>query len=448
MTGPASTRLQSYLDDFDHARLGSFHVRMVVVTGLCWMWAGLGVSTIGFVIPALRTDWGLSSSQAGLVASAGLVGMMLGAILAGSLSDRIGRRTTLALDMLWLGLFSALSSLASSYPVLLGLRFLAGLGLGAVLPVASTLVSEYSPVRYRGAMLTLLNAFWGLGGGLAALVGYLLVGEYGWRPALLFTGLAVLSAPLVWWLLPESMRFLIGRGRLEDALATAHHIQVPLDPQHSLNPPTVPVRPPPARAREWPWSHPYLGRTASLWLLWFALNFTFQGVFVWLPSLLMAAGNSLAQSSLFSIFINLGQVPGTLLAAFLADRFNRRGTLAAFLVFWAGALVTFGFSAGSAAILIWGFLLASGNGASWGLAYPLTTEFYPTRMRGAATGWATGFGRAGGILAPLVVGYLIQTGVPNPLIFALLGASPLLATLGLIGLRQSTTGRTLEEIAH
>jgi MFS transporter, putative metabolite:H+ symporter len=448
MTGPASSRLQSYLEDFDHARLGGFHVRMVIVTGLCWMWAGLGVSTIGFIIPALRSDWGLSSSQAGLVASAGLVGMMIGSVLAGSLSDRIGRRTTLVLDMLWLGLFSALSSLAGSYPVLLGLRLLAGLGLGAVLPVASTLVSEYSPVRYRGGMLTLLNSFWGLGGGLAALVGYLLVGEFGWRPALLFTGLAVISAPMVWWLLPESMRFLIGRGRLEDALATAHRIDVPLDPQHTLNPPTSPVKSPAVRAHEWPWSAPYLGRTASLWLLWFALNFTFQGVFVWLPSLLMAAGNSLTQSSLLSIFISLGQVPGTILAAFLADHFNRRTTMVAFLVFWAGALVMFGFSAAPAAILFWGFLLAGGNGASWGLAYPFTTELYPTRMRGTATGWATGFGRAGGILAPLVIGYLIQSGVPNTLIFILLGASPIVATLGLIGLRQSTTGRALEEIAR
>jgi MFS transporter, putative metabolite:H+ symporter len=365
MTGPIRSRLQSYLDDFDHARLGAFHVRLLIVVGLCWMWAGLGVSTVGFILPALRADWGLSSGQQGLVASAGLVGMMAGAILAGGLSDRIGRRTTLALDMIWLGVFSVLGALAGNYPVLLVLRLLTGFGLGAVLPLASTLVSEYSPIRYRGSLLVLLNGFWGLGGGLAALVGYELVGQYGWRPALFFSGLSILSAPMVWWLIPESMRFLIGHGKLEDALATAHHIDIRPDQTGVpyVRQPTQPMVP--AGPQDRPWSPAYLGRTASLWLLWFALNFTFQGVFVWLPSLLIAGGSSLSQSYLLSLAISLGQVPGTLLAALLADRASRRLTMSLTMVFWGIAVVLFGFGASPAWVLVWGCLLALGNGAAW-----------------------------------------------------------------------------------
>ncbi|HEX9012154.1 MAG TPA: MFS transporter, partial [Anaerolineaceae bacterium] len=195
------------------------------------------------------------------------------------------------------------------------------------------------------------------------------------------------------------------------------------------------------------WVQPYLGRTITLWVLWFALNFTFQGVFVWLPTLLIAGGNSLSRAYLLALVISLGQVPGTLLAAFLADRVSRRLSIAAFLVLWGISVFLFGLSAGPASLLFWGFLLAIWNGAAWGVAYPFTTELYPTRIRGAATGWASGFGRTGGILAPWLVGVLIQASSGSAVIFALLGAVPALTSLALAGLRQDTTGRALEEIS-
>jgi putative MFS transporter len=451
VAAPAQPTIQSYLDRFDRARLGGFHLRLLFIAGLSWMWAALGVSIVGYILPVLRTEWGLSSGQEGLVASFGLLGMMIGAIGAGSLADRIGRRATMALIMLWLGVFSALASFSPSYPVLLGLRLLTGLGLGAVLPVASTLVSEYSPTRYRGGLLVVLNAFWGLGGGLAALTGYIFVAQYGWRPALLFTSISIVSAPLVWWLLPESMRFLAGHGRTAEALAIARRIAVTPDERAPQAAPTTApgqTSQPPQPGNTGLFSRAYLGRTASLWLVWFALNFTFQGVYVWLPTLLISGGSTMAQSYLLSLVISLGQVPGNLLAALLADRTSRRLSMGVTMVLWGLAVILFGFSASPAGVLLWGFLLSMGNGAAWGLAYPFTTELYPTRMRGAATGWATGFGRIGGIVAPLVVGALIAARAGNPLIFSLLGAAPALATLSLAGLRQSTTGKTLEEISQ
>jgi putative MFS transporter len=198
------------------------------------------------------------------------------------------------------------------------------------------------------------------------------------------------------------------------------------------------------------WSSAFRRRTFALWVLWFALNFTFQGVFIWLPTILVASGNSVAQSFLFTIVITVGYVPGTLLAAYLADtqRTSRRASLALFMVGWGLASLFFGFSHSSASTLIWGFLVATGNGAAWGMAYPVTTELYPTRMRAAATGWASGFGRVGGMVAPYVVGMMLQLGSGNAAIFALLGAVPALSTLVLLGLSQPTTGRALEQITE
>jgi putative MFS transporter len=154
----------------------------------------------------------------------------------------------------------------------------------------------------------------------------------------------------------------------------------------------------------------------------------------------------MARSSLLTLVIAAGYVPGTLLGAYLADFGSRRVSLALFMVGWGISAFMFGFSHSTAATLIWGFLVATGNGASWGMAYPVTTELYPTRMRATATGWASGFGRVGGIVAPFVVGMLIQVGAGNPVIFTLLGIVPAGSTLVLLALSQRTTGRTLEEI--
>jgi len=454
MSSSLPSSLQTSLDTFDRARLGAFHVRLLCLAGLCMLWTAVGVSNISFIFPALRSEWGLSTSQQGSIASITVAGMMVGSVLAGRLSDRVGRRSTLVLALLGQGIVSILSAFSPSYAVLLGLRLLTGFGLGAMPPVASTLVSEYLPARSRGRILVLINGFWGLGSALAALAGYGLVGDYGCRPGLLVSGLSIFTVPLV-RMLPESLLFLLEKGRVVEAERTIAQIRVQLDPNALLyaSPAArVPNRQPvvSGTGREnpvHPWTAPYLGRTAALWLLWFAFNFTFQGVFIWLPSILLAGGDSLSRSFLFALVISLSQVPGAVLAALLADRISRRVGLGLVIALWSVSVFLFGLSADPASVLFWGFFMAVGNGAAWGMAYPFTTELYPTRMRGAATGWATGFGRLGGTIAPLVVGVLIQAQAGNVVIFSLLAAVPLLSALVLVGLRQETTGRALEEIS-
>jgi len=446
---------QTALDNFDRARLGAFHVRLLCLAGLCMLWTAVGVSNISFILPALQSEWGLSTSQQGAIASVTVAGMMAGSVLAGRLSDRVGRRRTLVLALLGQGIAATFSAFSPSYPILLGLRLLAGLGLGAIPPVASTLVSEYLPARSRGRILVLINGFWGLGSAVAALAGYALVGTHGWRPVLLVSGLSILSVPLVRWMLPESLRFLLSQGRVVEAEQTISQVHVQPDPKalQDAGAAARTISHPPVMAGDGsgdsihPWASPYLGRTAALWVLWFAFNFTFQGVFIWLPSILLAEGGSLSRSFLFALVISLAQVPGAVLAALLADRISRRLGLGLTIAFWSASVFLFGLSANPASVLFWGFLLAVGNGAAWGMAYPFTTELYPTRMRGAATGWATGFGRLGGTIAPLVVGALMQADAGNVAIFSLLAVVPLLSSLVLVGLRQETTGRALEEIS-
>jgi len=203
-----------------------------------------------------------------------------------------------------------------------------------------------------------------------------------------------------------------------------------------------------SKQQQWIWSRRYVQITSTLWVMWFALNYIFQGVFVWLPSILEAEGSTLEHSYLVSAVINLGQVPGAIIAASLADVANRRNMLILFLTLLAGSAFLFGFAQTIPLVMVLGFLLTVCNGAAWGLAYPFTTELYPTRIRGSATGWANGFGRLGGVVAPYLVGILLQRGVDRLGIFAILAAAPLLVTVTLAGIRKTTTGRSLEEITE
>jgi len=419
----------------------------MLLTGSCWSWAAYGVTVIGFILPALKTEWNVSSSALGFMAGIGMLGMLVGSVAAGTLSDRFGRRTMLTWIMIYLGMMFILSAAAGSFTILLFLRFFTGMGLGAVLPTGGTLVSEFSPTRLRGTLLVLLNGFWGLGGTLAALVGYFLVLRTGWRLAMLFGGLAIISGLFIHWLLPESLRFLLSKGMIEKAQKESKRIVNIEDSNPPVQPQNVSPSQTVIKSSDGIWSQRFARITLSLWVLWISLNFLYQGVFVWLPTLLAGENNSINRSFLLSLLISLGQIPGTILVAYLADRFSRRGLIILSLGLLGCSAILFSLSGNTAWILTIGFLLMVFNGMAWGLAHPFSSELYPTSIRGTATGWATGIGRLGGVVAPMVVAWVIQVGGGMTIIFSILAAAPMLTMLILAGLKQETTGRSLEEIS-
>ena len=443
----SATSPATLLTRLDSARFSSFHLRLILLTGACWILAGYGVTIIGFLLPTLGAEWGISAGALGVMAGAGMAGMLLGSILAGMLSDRIGRRSTVTWTLLYIGITCLASAQAWNYSSLLSMRFLTGIGLGAVLPVSSTLVSEFSPTRHRGAMSVTLPACWGLGGTAAALVGYTVVQHYGWRPAMLLGGVALLLVPLVRFGLPESARFLIGKGRLAEAEHGVERTHPTPDPKAAPLMEVPSAEPGEGEKQNGGLWSPYFARiTLALWVMWIALNFFYQGAFIWLPVLLADAGATGGRSFLLTLVISLGQLPGTVIIAFLADRVSRRKLILLSLALLSAGSFLFGLSQADGWVLGMGFLLMVFNGMAWGLAYPFSAELYPTRMRGAATGWANGIGRIGGVLAPIVVGLVIQAGGSLTLVFTILAAAPFLATLILSNIRLETTGRSLEEI--
>ncbi|NLA55302.1 MAG: MFS transporter [Corynebacterium humireducens] len=426
------------------------HRKLLFGSGIGWALDAMDVGLISFIMAALVVHWGLTPTQTSWLGSVGFVGMALGAPFGGLLADRIGRRQVFALTLLVYGLATGASALAGSLAVLIALRFVVGLGLGAELPVASTLVSEFSPRRYRGRMVVILEAFWAVGWISAALIGYFVVtsGDNGWRWALALGMIPTFYAIYVRRSLPESVRFLEDKGRHEKAEEVVASFEADVDTQELQRIDAAEQQ----RLRDLPredladatsiWAPGLRRRTAALWIVWFCVNLSYYGAFIWIPSLLVADGFSLVRSFQFTLIITLAQLPGYAVAAWLIEAWGRRHTLATFLVGSAASALFFGTASTETTIIAAGCLLSFFNLGAWGALYAIGPELYPSHVRGAGTGAAAGFGRIASIMAPLIVPPILLWG-DSIALFGLFSAAFLLAAVATLTLPEQR-GKVLD----
>lgn len=437
-TEPTLTRAER-LDRLPFTRA---HGRLLGGSGTGWALDAMDVGLISFIIAALGQEWGLSATERSWVISMGFVGMAIGASVGGLLADRIGRRQVFALTLLVYGVATGASALATGLVMLIVLRFIVGLGLGAELPVASTLVSEYAPKKIRGRVVVILEAFWAVGWIAAALIGYFIVpGENGWRWAFVIGMVPAAYAIYVRLRLPESVRFLERKGRVEEAEAAVRSFEESAG-QAPVPSPTLVEDPTPPSWREL-WRGRFRRRTAALWIVWFGVNFAYYGAFLWLPSLLVEQGFDLVTSFGYTLIITLAQLPGYAAAAFLIEKWGRRATLATFLAGSAVAALLFGQATSVAQIIAAGMALSAFNLGAWGALYAVSPEIYPTAMRGTGAGSAAAFGRLASIIAPLSVPWFLAVG-GSALAFAAFGLAFVVAMVGALFLPE-LTGAALEE---
>lgn len=396
------------LERLEALPLGRFHYKLLLVTGLGWLFDSMDTGLIAFILPVLAKEWGLAPGQMGLIGSIGLIGMALGAVVSGTIADRIGRKKVFTITVLLYSIASAFCALSWNYQSLLVFRFLVGFGLGGELPVAATLVSEYAPSRVRGRFIVLLESFWGLGWIAAACIAYFFIPLYGWRMAFLIGALPALYVCLIRMHMPESVRYLLAHGRVGEArqivVSLERQLHVPVAPFVSEKE-TLPVV---AKAsfREL-WKKPFASRTIMLWLVWFGINFSYYGIFMWLPSLVFQQGFTVVKTFEYVLIMTLAQLPGYYCAAWLVDKIGRKYTLSAFLLFSGVASYFFGHASTAAALMMWGSVMSFFNLGAWGVLYTYTPEQYPTAIRALGSGWAAGFGRFGGMAAPMMVGTLL-----------------------------------------
>ena len=440
----AATRASSTLSErLDRLPFTRKHLRVLTGSGIGWALDAMDVGLISFIIAALAAQWSLTPTEAGWIASVGFVGMAIGASVGGLLADRFGRRQVFALTLLVYGVATGASALVGGLAALLVLRFLVGLGLGAELPVASTYVSEFAPARMRGRLIVILEAFWAVGWTLAALIGYFVIpaSENGWRWAFALGAIPAAYALIVRWGLPESARWLERRGRFSQAESVVRSFEdaAGAAPVPASGRPVVP----PAAATSLGqrlgtlWSAEFRVRTACLWLVWFCVNFSYYGAFIWIPSILVAQGYDLVRSFDFTLIITLAQLPGYAVAAWLIEVWGRRATLSVFLVGSAVSAIFFGTATGAGGVIAAGMALSFFNLGAWGALYAVTPEMYPTSLRATGSGWAAGVGRIASIVAPLVVPPLLVAGGAPVLfvVFAVFFAVAAAAAWGLVDRR-------------
>ncbi|MFD2616411.1 MFS transporter [Terrilactibacillus laevilacticus] len=391
--------------------------KLLGIAGLAWLFDAMDVGMLSFIIAALSVDWHLNVVQMGWIGSINSIGMAVGAFLFGLFSDRAGRKSILIITLLLFSLGSGLSALTTTLSLFLIFRFIVGMGLGGELPVASTLVSESVQPEKRGRIVVLLESFWAIGWLIAALISYFIIPHFGWRIALILSAIPALYAIYLRIHMPDSPKFQSAKTETNRPSFIKNMLDV--------------------------WSKEFVRPTIMLWILWFCVVFSYYGMFLWLPSVMVMKGFSLIKSFQYVLIMTLAQLPGYFTAAWFIEKWGRKFVLITYLIGTALSAYFFGSAESLTALLISGVFLSFFNLGAWGALYAYSPEQYPTSIRGTGSGMAAAIGRVGGILGPLLVGYLITQHVSINTIFIIFCISILIGALAVLLLGKETKNRQL-----
>lgn len=393
--------------------LSLYQCRIVLLCFLIVFLDGLDTAAMGFIAPALTQDWGIDRASLGPVMSAALIGMVFGALGSGPLADRFGRKGVLVVAVFLFGLFSLLSAYSSNLEQLMALRLLTGIGLGAAMPNATTLLSEYTPERLKSLLVTSMFCGFNLGMASGGFVSAKLIPAYGWHSLLLLGGVLplLLAVVLLVWL-PESARFLVVRNRGADKVK---RVLAPIAPSEVVaardfsvpEQKTVQSR----NVFKVIFSGTYSAGTLLLWLTYFMGLVIVYLLTSWLPTLMRDAGASMEQAAFIGALFQLGGVLSSVAVGWAMDRFNPHKVIGIFYCL-AGVFAYFvGQSLGTVTLLAT-LVLAAGmcvNGAQSAMP-SLAARFYPTQGRATGVSWMLGIGRFGAILGAWIGATLLGLG--------------------------------------
>ena len=390
--------------------------RLLSIAGMGWMFDALDVGMLSFIIAALKVEWDLTPGEMGWIGSINSIGMAVGALIFGLMADRIGRKKVFIITLLLFSVGSGASALTTSLAAFLVFRFFIGAGLGGELPVASTLVSESVSAEKRGRVVVLLESFWAGGWLVAAVISYFIIPRFGWQVALVISAIPALYALYLRIGLPDSPRFTAVKGKQKTTM---------LDSLQKL------------------FSKEYGRQTAMLWIVWFCVVFSYYGMFLWLPSVMVMKGFSLIKSFQYVLIMTIAQLPGYFTAAWFIEKIGRKFVLVVYLIGTAVSAYLFGTADTTAMLMTSGILLSFFNLGAWGGLYAYSPEQYPTIIRGTGTGFAAAVGRIGGVLGPLLVGNLVTQKVSISTIFMIFCISILIGALAVFILGKETKNKEL-----
>lgn len=389
----------------------AFQVMVVVICVALNMVDGFDVLAMSFTAPLVAQEWGVDPAALGVLLSAGLVGMGIGAILISPIADVVGRRAVLILSTLIMTVGMFASAVTTNVVELGFCRFVTGLGIGGVLATGNTLLAEYSPSRWRDFVISTMVIGYPIGAIIGGSIFAYLVAEYGWRSAFVFGGMAsTVLLPLIFLYLPESLDFVLSRRR-KDALAQVNAIL------RRLGRPPLPALP--AMTREETTTKAVIGviepryvrATVLMTLSYFMLMFSFYFVLSWTPKNLVDLGFTVQQGIFALLLLNLGGIFGGLTFGFCARRWNARAVASCMLVALFFVIVAFGMlRTGFAAMMVVAFATGFFLMGAMASLYAIVPHVYPPSVRNTGTGLAIGLGRFGAMVGPPLAGVLIAAG--------------------------------------
>jgi putative MFS transporter len=388
--------------------LSRFHKKAILVTGAAWTFVAMEILLVGFVAPIFTGLWGLDGRMQGLVNSAALAGSLCGSLVLGRLADRIGRRAIFQYSILWYAAFTAVTALAWGPWSVMTFRFLAGLGLGGMLVVDPSMLTEYLPPQRRGRLLVFLDFWWPVGLLMATGLSYIFLGptfdrfgDWSWRYLFLAASFPAFLAFVARRTLPESPYFLARQGRTKEAAEVLTEITGRPVAETEFSAPEE-TR---SSMREL-FDVKLRSRAATTALIWIALNISYYGLFLWLPFVLQGEKSFHVNVYLLLTLSALSQFPGYAAAIWLVERVGRKPTLAVFLLLGGVSAYAFAVADSSGVYITALFFVGFFNLGAWGAVYPYTAETFPTRLRSSAFGLMEGVGKAAAISGPYIFGHL------------------------------------------
>ncbi|WP_334333417.1 MFS transporter [Companilactobacillus sp. HBUAS59544] len=357
-----------------------------MVIGTAWLFDAADVALLSFIMPLIKKEWLLNDNQIGLVSSITTVGMMIGAILFGYLADKFGKKNIIIITLLLFSVSNLVLSLTANVGQFMFVRFITGIGLGGELPVATTIIADSFSGHKRSKMLILVDSFWAIGWILASLLAFMFMPIYGWRFTVIITSLMALYTLVIRRHLPKQTNTKNERLNLKKAMSQI-------------------------------FSPEYRRATICLSLLWFIIMFTYYGMFLWLPSVLIKRGFSIVHSFRYTLVMSFAQLPGYFLAAYLMGKLTRKRVLEIYLV---GTIIG-AFLFGTAQTTFWvvfsSCLLSFFTLGAWGILIALTPTQYPIEIRGVGIGFTQSIGRIGATIGPYLIGFSLSINLSIATIF-------------------------------
>jgi len=397
---------------------------------------GMDVAIMGFLAPGITKEWGISKAAFGGVMSAAPIGLAIGALLIGPLSDRYGRKRLLMTAVAWFGACSVLCAFADNVYELSILRFLTGLGLGAAMPNTTTLLSEYVPEKSRSMLLAIMFTGFNLGSALVGFGAAAILPDYGWRMVLVIGGAIPLAClPFYIWLVPESVRFLVvNKAPAERIVKTLHRVvgagpDVTVHTQFTISEQKVESS---AKAKTL-LSSSFRGITVSLWVTYFMGLMVIYLLSGWLPTLIKDAGLPIERAANITALFQLGGTVGALAVGYLMDRVTPNKVIASAYVAGAAFILMLSSSSVEATmfpvfVLLAGFCM---SGAQTGLN-AFAPQCYPTVVRATGVSWMQGIGRFGSIFGSAAGGILLSLGWGFGAVMAILAIPATIAALSIV----------------